>query len=1193
LVWGLLAGRFERRVTYDGILVGPVAIRVAELVPPQEILTEKTMRKPRLGSRLLLAVAPCLTLLFAASAANVGVAAARTWNGPTARMIVVLRAQNRSIPARSAFRHEVVRDQQAPLIAQMRASGGKVIATTTLVNAVIARMSAREARILRSNPSVAEVIPDGIIHGPRLPVLQPSLPPASFYAKRAAFTPGPCGTGKKPELDPEALANVHATQAQALGFTGAGVKVAYLADGVDPNNVDFKRNAAYASKGSAAGSPVVTQHDYSGDGTNAPTAGGEAFGDASSIGAQGNAKYDLSTFVSAAHPLPAVCDIRIVGAAPGSSIVALKVFGQNNDTTESGFIQAINDAVVKYGVKVINESFGMNSMPDTVQDTTRVADDAAVAAGVTVVVSSGDAGITSTIGSPATDPNMISVGASTTFRGYEQETFGGVNDPKTSGKYVDNNISSLSSGGFAQNGRTVDLVAPGDLNWALCSTNVKLFADCTSERGTGAPIELFGGTSESSPLTAGAAADVIQAYAKTHHGATPAPALVKRILMSTATDIGAPATEQGAGLLNVAAAVKLAESVTGAPTAKKGDGLLISPNQINVVTKPGATSKETISLTNTGAGSVKVSLGTRALTKTVGQQSGQFCMQPDTPTKTCPANTGVFPIWSGAKEVYQEEHFKVPSTAGHLSRLVFSADYPNTNQTSLLHFALLEPNGAYAAYSLPQGLGDYGEVEVANPPAGSWTAVFFTVQNGEAPGAIGTSGKIQWNASTLEYGPASRISPSSITIAPGKTAKAHLSLTTPNNAGDTSESVAVGSSLGITSVPVTIRSMVPTTAAGGSFSGVLTGGNGRGGAPAQTNTYDFSVPSGAPALDVGISLANDPSDVVIADLVDPNGQTVGYSSNLTTDNFFSPVSTTFANLYHANPMPGVWRLVLAWQNPVSGAELREPFTGGISFSPVTIGGALPNRATTTLKRGTPYTFRVTVENDGAAPQAYFADPRLQTSQTLDLPDQNSANKSGGSNLSLPLPPGITFPYYLVPTDTSQIKAGITGNVPVTFDIEYFPGDPDLSPSVPMPGVKGAVGLHSAGLTFSEPEITPGVWLLNPDEIGPYPATGAPKATASVSFKAVTQAFDPAVASSTGDLWSAANGLTSGLGPDYVPSGDTGNITVQITPTAAKGTVVSGRLYLDDVTLAGFYASPYPVLPSGDQLGYIPYKYKVG
>jgi hypothetical protein len=74
---------------------------------------------------------------------------------------------------------------------------------------------------------------------------------------------------------------------------------------------------------------------------------------------------------------------------------------------------------------------------------------------------------------------------------------------------VDNNISALSSGGFTQLGGTVDLVAPGDLNWALCDPDPAQYSSCTNLQGDAAsPIELQGGTSESSPLTAGAAADV-------------------------------------------------------------------------------------------------------------------------------------------------------------------------------------------------------------------------------------------------------------------------------------------------------------------------------------------------------------------------------------------------------------------------------------------------------------------------------------------------------------------------------------------------------------------------------------------------------------------------------------------------------------------------------------------------------------
>jgi hypothetical protein len=78
-------------------------------------------------------------------------------------------------------------------------------------------------------------------------------------------------------------------------------------------------------------------------------------------------------------------------------------------------------------------------------------------------------------------------------------------------------------------------------------------------------------------------------------------------------------------------------------------------------------------------------------------------------------------------------------------------------------------------------------------------------------------------------------------------------------------------------------------------------------------------------------------------------------------------------------------------------------------------------------------------------------------------------------------------------------------------------------------------------------------------------------------------------SSTGDLWSELNGLSSGFSPTYVAPGATATITVRVAPTGAPGTEVSGTLYVDDYVLgAVFFDGPV----SSDELAAIPYSYTV-
>src|SRR5262249_53669656 len=147
-------------------------------------------------------------------------------------------------------------------------------------------------------------------------------------------------------------------------------------------------------------------------------------------------------------------------------------------------------------------------------------------------------------------PGVIAVGATTTYQAYMQTSSSGT---QFGIGWEDNNIAALSSGGITEfNPHTVDVVAPGDSGWALCSSDTTAFTGC-ADPDHGAPPSprtIGGGTSASAAETAGTAALIMQAYAANHHGALPSPALVERIIVSTATALGAPADHQGAGLVN-------------------------------------------------------------------------------------------------------------------------------------------------------------------------------------------------------------------------------------------------------------------------------------------------------------------------------------------------------------------------------------------------------------------------------------------------------------------------------------------------------------------------------------------------------------------------------------------------------------------------------------------------------------------
>ena len=224
---------------------------------------------------------------------------------PTQRVIVVLKNQERGLPPSrrdEASRRRAVVGDQTPLLSQLRSSGARDIHSLTVLNAVSATVSPSEVASLESSSQVSEVVPDQIIH----------MAPMDLTAHGSAGGASPsaanvCPSGNGVQLNPQALETIHADSedpnsptARSLGFDGSGVTVAFIADGLDTNNPDFIR---------PDGSHVFVDYkDFSGEGTNVPTGGEEAFGDASSIAAQGREVYDVSGYgphaVNSAVPDP-------------------------------------------------------------------------------------------------------------------------------------------------------------------------------------------------------------------------------------------------------------------------------------------------------------------------------------------------------------------------------------------------------------------------------------------------------------------------------------------------------------------------------------------------------------------------------------------------------------------------------------------------------------------------------------------------------------------------------------------------------------------------------------------------------------------------------------------------------------------------------------------------------------------------
>jgi hypothetical protein len=938
-------------------------------------------------------------------------------SGKQEHMVVVFDNQLTSLPANRTHRQAraaTAASMQAPLVAQLKQVGATHITGLSILNAVAAAMPADEAQALSHTAGVKKVVPDGtIIIGDAASSTKTVA--ASQVAKSAI--PATAADGQqlcnsnpnKPLIEPEALTSIHATEASAIA-TGQGVIVGNVdADTLAGNPNMIRPNGQHV----VIDAPDPTENVFS----------DEFNGDVSTIAAQGTVTYTYASQLPFSN-IPANCSFRIVGDATGASLLTTGFF---SDTNSAGQIVAPESQVIaglqqatNEGVNVVSESYGFGALPGANDDLLEPTNDAMVAAGVVVVESAGDSGSSGTVEAPADDPNVIDAAGSNDLRLLAQA------DGYTKG-WENDNMTTLSSGGTAPNGAVVDLVAPGYLALAAAGAG----------QVPPLPTEAFGGTSQSAPFISGAAADVIQAYRDSHGGTTPTPAMVKQILTSTATDIGAESDQQGAGLLNIYAAVEAARQMPGTSVTHSSTPELVdTPTQLDVQGAGGSTVHQSVTLYNASSQTERVTGAYRVL-------GGQASLgRPVTENVSAPSSGASLPA-QGATAAAPIT-FSVPRGTDVLDADMRWPD-PTNSDDNILTFILTDPAGRlaqmsydYGASNGPNASPDIQHSTVEHPMAGTWTAqIVWANGRGHVQTAPDTPGPYTGTVTFQASGQNFTTSPASapVTIAPRSSVSVPLSIALPRAPGDAPESVQFSGPNGLqSSVPIARRTLIPS--AGGSFAATLTSSVSRG--PGQIKTFYVNVPPGAKDIDVSLFAPDhatddpvhyyllSPADLEPAVTESGNIDATAIDTTPTPDN-----PTGNASLIAPDPQPGLWEIDVMQGATTDGTVFSQTVTGVVSYNrlaPVTETG-LPTSTSTTIGSGSSVPVTVTVRNT--------------TNHVGFFELLPSGNDISGGNTATPveLAPGATGTLTATLSPTAAAGTAVNGTLSVIDSTDWGGSDP--------------------------------------------------------------------------------------------------------------------------------------------------------
>jgi hypothetical protein len=505
--------------------------------------------------------------------------------------------------------------------------------------------------------------------------------------------------------------------------------------------------------------------------------------------------------------------------------------------------------------------------------------------------------------------------------------------------------------------------------------------------------------------------------------------------------MGADADQQGAGLLNVYAAVEAARQMPGTSDRhSRTPALVDSPTQLDVQGSGGSTVHSSVKLYNASSSTETVTGHYRVL----GSESplgGPVTENVSTPPAPFPAQgaTAAAPI-----------KFTVPHGVDVLDADMRWPD-PTNNNANILSFILTDPAGRLAQISYDYGAANYvpcgggggcspdiQHSTVQHPMAGTWTAqIVWADGRGHVQSPPNVPGPYTGTVTFQASGQNFTTSPASapVTIQPHRSVSVPLSIALPQAPGDSPESVQFTGSHGLEStVPIARRTLIPSL--GGAFSATLTSSVSRG--VGQIKTFYVDVPPGQKDIDVSFNAPDHNADNLVhyyllsPSALDPSIPESGNIDVTSIDTTPTPGNPTGnASLIAPDPEPGLWEIDVMQDPTTDGTEFSQTVTGTVAYNqlaPVTESG-LPTSASTTIASGATVPITVSVKNT--------------TNHVGFFELQPTGDDISGGNTATPLElaPGASGTLTATLSPTAAAGTAVSGVLSVVDSTDWGASDP--------------------------------------------------------------------------------------------------------------------------------------------------------